>query len=138
MQFLLSGSSAVERGELDLSVLSDLMGLQALTFNGHQPPYAPVIYPRGKFDAPKPLVDFVGDLALSSKITVHPDGRVLLTGSGKEVKDILSIITEFYLSKNTTMCRKQSMLVPQFSRYGYLHPVDLNQKHMLSTNSSLL
>ncbi|KAG8663434.1 hypothetical protein MANES_01G210500v8 [Manihot esculenta] len=115
LKFLMSGSSEIEKGGLDLSLLSDLMGLQALTLDTSQQPFASLIYPSGTCDAPKPLVDFVGDMAHSSKITVHPDGRVLFTGNRSEMNDILSIVAEFYLTKNSTEWSKQSVLVPHFS-----------------------
>ncbi|KAJ9171924.1 hypothetical protein P3X46_015221 [Hevea brasiliensis] len=115
LKFLTSGSSEIEKGGLDLSLLSDLMDLQALTLDVSQQPCASLIYPRGKCDAPKPLVDFMGDMARSSKITVHPDGRLLFTGNGSEMKDILSIVAEFYLTKNSTKWTKQSVLIPHFS-----------------------
>ncbi len=118
LKFLTSGSSEIEKGGLDLSLLSDLMDLQALTLDVSQQPCASLIYPRGKCDAPKPLVDFMGDMARSSKITVHPDGRLLFTGNGSEMKDILSIVAEFYLTKNSTKWTKQSVLIPHFSWYG--------------------
>lgn len=119
LKFLMSGSSEIEKGGLDLSLLSDLMGLQALTLDTSQQPFASLIYPSGTCDAPKPLVDFVGDMAHSSKITVHPDGRVLFTGNRSEMNDILSIVAEFYLTKNSTEWSKQSVLVPHFSWYVY-------------------
>ncbi|KAJ9187678.1 hypothetical protein P3X46_003104 [Hevea brasiliensis] len=114
LKFLMSRSSQIEKGGLDSSLLSDLMGLQALTLHEHQQPCASLVYPSGKCDAAKPLVDFVGDMALSSKITVHPRGRVLFIGSGSEMKDILSIVAEFYLTKNSAKWTKQSVLLPQF------------------------
>lgn len=120
LQFLMSGSDKLERDRFGLSLLSELMGLQDLMFDVHQQSLSRLVYPSSKFDTPNLLVDFLGDMAHSSKLTVHPDGRVLLTGNGEEMKDILSVVAEFYLSKNLTICRKQSMLVPQFSRYGYL------------------
>uniref|UniRef100_A0A6M2F2H2 Uncharacterized protein n=1 Tax=Populus davidiana TaxID=266767 RepID=A0A6M2F2H2_9ROSI len=85
-------------------------------FDAHQQSHSPLIYPSDQFDSPKSLVDFLGDMAHSSKLIVLPDGRVLLTGSGTEMKDILSTIAEFYLSRNSTTWRKQSMLVPHVSR----------------------
>ncbi|XP_059625808.1 uncharacterized protein LOC132268911 [Cornus florida] len=132
LQFLMSGSSEAERGGLDLSVLSDLMGLEALTINIHQQPYAPdhrswfhyagaqpsLIYPSSEVCSPKPLVDLVGDLASSPEVMLQrqPDGQVSFMGSGTEMKDILSVIVGLYLSKNSTTGRKQSMLVPHFNR----------------------
>ncbi|KAF2298652.1 hypothetical protein GH714_024498 [Hevea brasiliensis] len=120
LKFLMSRSSQIEKGGLDSSLLSDLMGLQALTLHEHQQPCASLVYPSGKCDAAKPLVDFVGDMALSSKITVHPRGRVLFIGSGSEMKDILSIVAEFYLTKNSAKWTKQSVLLPNLSVF-YQH-----------------
>ncbi|KAK9281056.1 hypothetical protein L1049_003948 [Liquidambar formosana] len=130
LQFLMSGSSEIERSGVDLSLLSDLMGRQALEIDVHQKPFAPshyrfhsydaeaspfLIYPSSQFHAQQPLLDFLGDLARNSKFKVHPDGRVSFTGTGTEMKDILSVVAEFYLLKNSTK-RKQSMLVPHFIR----------------------
>lgn len=121
LNFLRSGPSEAERSELDMSLLSDLMGLQALTTDAYQQPFAPsLFYPSGRLYAQKPLLDFVGDLARSSKVTVHPDGQVLFMGTGVEVKDLLSVVAEFYLSRNSPNWRKLSMLVPHYSRYGCL------------------
>ncbi|KAA8550903.1 hypothetical protein F0562_002587 [Nyssa sinensis] len=128
LQFLMSGSNEVEWGGLDCSILSDLMGLQALTIDTHQQPFAPdyiscahdaeaqpcLIYPSREFYPQKPFWELMGDLVRSSDITAHPDGRVSFIGAGSEMKDILSIIAEFYLSKNSTSWRKQSV-VPHFN-----------------------
>ncbi|KAJ6873580.1 hypothetical protein NC651_032442 [Populus alba x Populus x berolinensis] len=117
LQFLTSESNKLERDGLDLSLLSELMGLQTVMFDAQQLSHSPLIYPSGQLDAPKSLVDFVADMARSSKLTVLPDGRVLLTGSGTEMKDVLSTVAEFYLSKNSTMWKKQSMLIPKLTRF---------------------
>ncbi|KAL9397472.1 hypothetical protein Peur_011725 [Populus x canadensis] len=116
LQFLMSKSNKLERDGLDLSFLSELTGLQAVMFDAHQQSHSPLIYPSDQFDSLKSLVDFLGDMAHSSKLIVLPDDRVSLTGSGTEMKDILSTVAEFYLSRNTTTWRKQSMLVPHLSR----------------------
>ncbi|XP_042476680.1 uncharacterized protein LOC122058193 isoform X3 [Macadamia integrifolia] len=131
LHFLMSQSSEKVRDVLDISLVSDL-GLQMLAIDTHPQPYAspddgfrlyevegddaqlPFIYPNGD-SAQKPLLDFVGDLARGSKVTVQPDGRVLLAGTVVEMKDLLSVVAEFYLSKNTTKCRRQHMLVPHFT-----------------------
>ncbi|XVF32634.1 hypothetical protein REPUB_Repub17cG0099200 [Reevesia pubescens] len=113
LKFLMSNE--VEKGELDLTFLSDL--IQPLMFGVHQQPYASsLIYPSSKIDAQKPLPDFVGEMVINSKITVNPDGRVVLTSTGTEIKEILSIVAEFYLSSNSTMWTKQLALVPHFNR----------------------
>ncbi|KAK3417555.1 hypothetical protein EUGRSUZ_H03488 [Eucalyptus grandis] len=54
----------------------------------------------------------MGDLVRNSKITINSDGRVLIAASGAEMKDLLSIVAEFYLSRNLTQGRKLSMPVP--------------------------
>ncbi|KAE8009673.1 hypothetical protein FH972_006097 [Carpinus fangiana] len=117
LNFLKSRPSEAERSELDMSLLSDLLGLQALTTDVYQQPFAPsLIYPSCRLYAQKPLLDFVGDLARSSNVTVQPDGRVLFKGTEVEVKDLLSVVSEFNLSRNSPKWRKPSMLVPHYRR----------------------
>ncbi|KAF3436339.1 hypothetical protein FNV43_RR23431 [Rhamnella rubrinervis] len=111
LQFLRSGAS-----EVDISLFTELMGLEALKVDAHQQPSTLLIYPSTELFAQKPLVNFVGDLVDSSRITVHPDGRVLFNGTGTEMKDLLSVVAEFYLAKNSSKWKKQSMLVPHFTR----------------------
>ncbi|XP_058077832.1 uncharacterized protein LOC131226139 [Magnolia sinica] len=131
LQYLMSGSKA-ERG-LNISLLSDLMGLDTVAIDmphlsaadGEFSPYdvggddahqTSLIYPGSGFYVPKLLLDLVGDLAPSSMITVHPDGRVLFTATGADVKDLLSMVAEFYPLKTSTICSKKSVLVPHFPR----------------------
>lgn len=113
LKFLMSGLSELERDGLDLLSLSDLNELQTVTtdykpyFPDVGPTDSPLIYPNLEFDSQKPLMDFVGDLVRRSEITKT------------EMKNILSILAEFYLSKNSSNGRKQSTLVPQFNRLDY-------------------
>lgn len=124
MRFLKSRSSEAEGGVLDLSLLSDL-GLQPLTFDSHQRPSSPsLICSDSELLGQKPLMDFVGDMTRSSKITIHPDGRILFTSSGTEMNDFLSIVAEFYSSRNSTKWANKSLLIPYFDRYGYIVLVD--------------
>lgn len=121
LKFLMSRPSEAERSGIDVSLLSDLMGLQALKTDAYQQPFGPsLIYPSGQLHAPKPILDFVRDLASSSKIVVQPDGRVIFTDTGKEVNDLLSVVAEFYVSRNSSKCGQLAMLVPRYSRYGCL------------------
>lgn len=114
----MSRTSEVERSEFDMSLLSDLIGLQALTTDVSQWS-STLIYPNGT-PLQKPLLDFMGDLTSSSKYTVHQDGRVSFTGTGMEVKDLLSVVAEFYISRNLPKWRKLSILVPQYKWYKCL------------------
>ncbi|KAI3668198.1 hypothetical protein L6452_43275 [Arctium lappa] len=112
-KFLMSGLSELEKDGLELLSVSDLNELQTVTtdyksyFPGVGPTDSPLIYPNLEFDSQKPLMDFVGDLVRRSEITKT------------EMKDILSILAEFYLLKNSSNGRKQSTLVPQFNRLDY-------------------
>ncbi|PON65758.1 hypothetical protein PanWU01x14_115010 [Parasponia andersonii] len=115
LQFLMFAANEPDGGGVDLALLSEVMGLQALRIDSQQPP-TPLIYLGEELYAQKPLLDFVGDLVDSSRITIHPDGRVLFNGTGTEVNDILSVVAEFYLPQNSTKWKKQSMLVPRYNR----------------------
>ncbi|XP_039042946.1 uncharacterized protein LOC120181986 [Hibiscus syriacus] len=57
-----------------------------------------------------PLPDFFGEMMHNSKVAVNPDGQVVLTACGTEMKDVLSIVAD------STKWRKQSSLVPYFDR----------------------
>ncbi|XP_039003712.1 uncharacterized protein LOC120130566 [Hibiscus syriacus] len=113
----MSGSNELEKGELDLSLLSDLMGLQPVMFGVRQQPFdSYLVHPISKFDPQMPLPDFFGEIVHNSKVTVNPDGQVVRTACGTEIKDVYSIVAEFYLSSNSTKWRTQSQLVPYFDR----------------------
>ncbi|KAM7501321.1 hypothetical protein LguiB_000225 [Lonicera macranthoides] len=129
LKFLASGSSEVERGGLDKSLVSDLLGLQPVTIDMFQEPYAAdyvssynadsqpsLIYPSSGFYSQKPLLGLTRNSAQGLEFTLHLDGQVSFTGTGTEMKDILSIIPEFYLSKNSSTWGKRSMVVPYFDR----------------------
>ncbi|KAG7011207.1 hypothetical protein SDJN02_26110 [Cucurbita argyrosperma subsp. argyrosperma] len=92
-------------------------GLQELKTQHCRGPVATsLIFPSCEFDAPEPIMDFVGELIRSSKITIHPDGQILLTETGTKIKDLLSVVAEFYLSKNSLSWSRQSILVPKYDR----------------------
>ncbi|KAI3972255.1 hypothetical protein MKW92_016490 [Papaver armeniacum] len=135
-QFFMSGSSAAEREGVNSPFAYHLMSrLQALPICMHPQPLAfftdevsvddvgavdqfhpSLVYPDRRLYAPNPLSDFVGDLPSDSRISMHPDGRVLFTGSGVEMKDLRSIIAEFSLSSTSTKRRELPVLVPHFTR----------------------
>lgn len=114
---LISGSSDTESQRRDMLPLTDLVAFQAKTSEANQHHFSPsLIFPQTE----TPVVDFVGELVQNSKITIHPDGRVLLTESGTEIKDLNSIIAEFYLSNNLSRERKISMPIPYFEFKRYI------------------
>ncbi|CAI0395348.1 unnamed protein product [Linum tenue] len=117
MQFLKSRWNELETGELDLYEVSELMGLRTLHLTMDLDAYNPPMSMKGEFDFVNPLVDFMSDMARGSKITIHPDGRLLLSGTGTEIKDILPIVAEFYLNNDSTTWERHSVLIPQFNRF---------------------
>lgn len=122
-KFPVSGLKQIERDGLDLLSLSDLTGLKTVTTTDYKP-YFPdmgctdsqLVYPNPEVGSRERLIDFVGDLVRRSEITVREDGKVSLSGTRREMKDILSVLAEFYLSKSSTNTRKQTV-IPYFDRY---------------------
>ncbi|WVY94461.1 hypothetical protein V8G54_033549 [Vigna mungo] len=87
-------SETAEAGKdgANLSLLSKLKKLQ-LSGNGEfQQPLSSLIYPSNQFIIRKPLLHLVQASALSSKITVHPDGQITFMGTAIELKDLLSVV----------------------------------------------
>ncbi|TKY52591.1 hypothetical protein E2542_SST24113 [Spatholobus suberectus] len=106
------------------------MDLQLSGIDEPQKPLTPLI-PKSKFVIPKLLLDIFQDSAFSSKITVHPDGQVTFMGTAIEMKDLLSIVADSYLSEHACQGEKQSMLVPHFSR------MSINEVEVRSHSSTL-
>ncbi|XP_076934090.1 uncharacterized protein LOC143600225 [Bidens hawaiensis] len=128
-KFPMSGLIEVEKDKPDLLSLSGLTALK--TVKTDCKPYiadivhmdSQLIYQNLELDSRQPLIDFVGDLVRHSEITIDEDGHVSLSGTRTEMKDILSILSEFYLSKNSTNWRKS--LVPHFNRLDYGSALEL-------------
>ncbi|XP_020959384.1 uncharacterized protein LOC107645363 isoform X1 [Arachis ipaensis] len=99
----------------NLSLLLDLTKLQLPGIDKAQRLSSP-FWPNSEFYIPKPLLEFVQDSAITSKITVHPDGQVTFMGSAIEMKDFLAAVAESYILENSHKGEKKSMLVPYFSR----------------------
>ncbi|XP_068660659.1 uncharacterized protein [Aristolochia californica] len=132
LQFLLSGSNSKEKQGLDVSLVSDLMGFHSLAIDMRHLSAASLdddfdLYEigscsslsqlRSEFYIPKPVLNFVEDLSKNSIFTVHPDGKLLFTGTAAEVKNLLAVLSEFY-SKNSTNWSQQHTQVPHFNRMG--------------------
>lgn len=118
LEFLVSCPSEDNKRALNLP---DLMGLQELNTQWCRGPLSTShIFPSCEFDAHEPIMDFIGELIRSSKITVLPDGQIFSTETGTKIKDLLSVVAEFYLSKNSLSWSKQSILVPNYDRYIFL------------------
>ncbi|KAI4301294.1 hypothetical protein L6164_034586 [Bauhinia variegata] len=117
LQFLKSRTTEAKIGGRQISSLSDLMGSQLLGIDiPQQPLSSSLIYPNSRFDIQQPLLDFLGDSALGSKVIIHPDGLVTFMGTETEMKYLLSLVAESNLPKNSLKGEKLSLLVPHFSR----------------------
>ncbi|WOL16033.1 hypothetical protein Cni_G24815 [Canna indica] len=140
MKFLMSGSKFAEGHGLDISLLSEVMGLQDVTIdmlpspNGLVDDEFPIyeadindskhpLHLHKQIYAPEPQLDFVRSLSDNSYFTVHADGRILFADSAAQIEDLLSIVSEFNVPKKSVIGSKQSLLVPYFtSRKGRGRP----------------
>lgn len=123
----LSESSISDGGALDFSVISDLMGLHTLSIGMPQVPVADEfglyepdmkLQPQLELISPQPSLNKVADYVshLSGNMNVQ-DGRIFVMGTETEVKDVLSIIAEIYVSHSADQGRqKHQMVVPYFTR----------------------
>lgn len=132
LQFSMSESTEAGIGGVHISLLSNLMNLQLSGIDEPQKPLTPLI-PKFKFFIPKLLLDIFQDSVFSSKITVDSDGQVTFMGTAIEMKDLLSLVADSYFSEHVRKGEKQSMLVPQFSRYKY---VELLKSQLITLNSN--
>lgn len=127
LEFLRYVSSEVERGGPDMSLLTDLMGLEVTADEMFRHPLKPkyglyiqdafcqptLLFPSSEICSEKPLMDMVADLDYNSDLMVYFDGEVA-GGRRIETMDIHSIIAELNLPNNSMKWRNQSILVPQF------------------------
>ncbi|KAK4766031.1 hypothetical protein SAY87_007673 [Trapa incisa] len=101
----------------DVPLLANLLDLQIITNEFlAQKVAASLIYPNGNINYQQPLLDFIGDLAQNSRITIQPNGWVEFIGSRTEMNDLLSFVTEFYSRRNSANWRIQSLLVPHYNK----------------------
>lgn len=104
MEFLMSRSKELKERGVDMSVLSELMELEAVKSSSKLLPYgaSSVLYLNQELGKPVDNPDF----------SVQSNGHVLFSSSSShELSDLLS---EFNFSRNSTKGRSLSPLVPQF------------------------
>lgn len=122
--FLKSGTAEGRKDGANISLMLDLMKLQLSALDESRQPFSSdssLFYPNDKVDIQKPLLYFLQDSALTSKITVHLDGQITFMGTEIQMKDLLSVVAESYLSKKLHKGEKHSVLVPHFNRYKYVN-----------------
>jgi hypothetical protein len=122
-----------ENNGMFLPKLSELVDLHELTSNMPQEHYNPerglylddaefqptIFYPNTDFYTQQHISHFMEDLAYRSQVIVHPDGRLLITGSEAETNNIISNIANIYSADNMTKSERKSMIVPYFDRLAY-------------------
>ncbi|KAL6607856.1 hypothetical protein ACP70R_040919 [Stipagrostis hirtigluma subsp. patula] len=126
LKFLMPGSDVKE---LDESLLAEFTRHQNLAINIGSQPYIPddklsisefwfdephQYLPEKQLLIPDPLVEFVQ--SRGSALTIDPNGWVLFTGDGEEMRDLLSVFLEFNMSKREATGCKAAFLVPYFDR----------------------
>ncbi|KAK7285400.1 hypothetical protein RJT34_20170 [Clitoria ternatea] len=137
LNFLKSETAEAGIDGANLSLLSDLMKLQLSGIHEPQQPLSSLIYPNRNFDIQKPLLYLHHDSALSSKITVHPDGQITFMGTAIELKDLLSAVAKSYISKSSHKGCTQSILVPHFSRVNIKEAESRSQSSSIDSQSTL-
>ncbi|WVZ07982.1 hypothetical protein V8G54_021328 [Vigna mungo] len=138
INLLMSETAEAGKDGANLSLLSKLKKLQ-LSGNGEsQQPLSSLISPSNQFIIQKPLLRLVQASALSSKITVHPDGQITFMGTAIELKDLVSVVAESYLSKSSQKGEKQSMLVPHSNWYKYFDNIDFFKQILIVQSSERL
>ncbi|CAJ2633183.1 unnamed protein product [Trifolium pratense] len=132
---LKSGTAESRIDGANISLMSDLMKLQLSAIDEPRQPFSSdsssLLYLNDKFDIQKPLLYFLQDSALTSKITVHLDGQITFMGTEIQMKDLLSVVAESYLSKSLHKVEKHSLLVPHFGR------VKINEAEGLNHSSTV-
>lgn len=133
LKFLASSSNMKDGDDLNISLISELVGLQTVAVDMCPWSQVPmddefclngvgadgthkIIHPEKQLYAPQPLLNFVGNLSHSSSIRAHPNGHVLFRGSAVEMKNLLSIFAEFNLDKGLSNGSRKAMVVPYFTR----------------------
>ncbi|XP_042401405.1 uncharacterized protein LOC121991473 [Zingiber officinale] len=131
MEFLSSRSKFAEGKDLDVSTISEVMGLYDEAIDMLHPHRvllddkfsvydAEMTDPRHPLHIPKQItpelqLDFVRNLP-DIYFTEHPDGQLLLPDNVAKIEDLVSIVAEFDLPKRSPTGCKKSLLVPYFTR----------------------
>ncbi|GAB4841177.1 hypothetical protein Ancab_021921 [Ancistrocladus abbreviatus] len=127
-QILMSGSSGMYKNGLNLSLLSDLMRQEAAKLHLQLKQHAALdfgsanypelrdslICPSVKLYFQEPLQNFVHDFLLQSAVSLNPYGQITIRGTMVEMKDLVSLLAEFYLARDSTKWGKQRTIIPHF------------------------
>lgn len=118
MEFLLSRSEEFKERGFDMSKLSELMELEAMKSSSQLLPYgaSSVLYLNK--DLEKPVLDLVRDMMENPDFSLKPNDHLLFSSSSNaELNDILSVASEYSLSRDSSKWRQLSPLIPHFQRF---------------------
>ncbi|XP_020597613.1 uncharacterized protein LOC110037329 isoform X2 [Phalaenopsis equestris] len=138
LKLLFSGYN--EEDGIDTSLLSDLMGLKTVAIDtrdmfsryeveAHDSDH--LLRSASQFHIPIPLAD----CSNGAHIAVHPYDRMLLSRVESEIKDLLSVASEYNILKGFTTSNKSSMVVPYFTRSRGGHARNNSQGSVLSNQT---
>ncbi|XP_031495595.1 uncharacterized protein LOC116261115 [Nymphaea colorata] len=97
-----------------------------------------LIYSMGMPYSQKPCMISLRETDGGTLVSVHQDGQILFTETTDQMKDMLSLISEFYHPKNASY-HKSQLLVPHFARVNEIEAFSTafiystNQKTMAAT-----
>ncbi|KZV43101.1 hypothetical protein F511_04493 [Dorcoceras hygrometricum] len=128
LKLLASGSIGVEGGSLDMSLLYDMVWSQPsiadfplLTCHSRclindSETQQSLIYPTKELCLDEPVVGIPGDYCSCTESSFNYDSQLKRVSSMTGINDIISVISDIYLTKKTNKSFRQTMLVPYFER----------------------
>ncbi|KAG6521131.1 uncharacterized protein LOC122051925 [Zingiber officinale] len=135
MELLRSRSKFTEGKDLDVSLLSEVMGLHDVAIDMLSPRHVLMddkfsLYNAEMNDQDHPLhilkqiyapefqLDFGRNLSDTLYYREDQDGQLLFPDNPAKIEDLLSIVSKFNLPKRSPIGSKKSLLVPYFTRRG--------------------
>ncbi|CAN8247973.1 unnamed protein product [Cochlearia groenlandica] len=118
MEFLRSKAEVFKGRGFSMSMLSELMELEAMKSSSQLLPYgaSSVLYLNQELG--KPVLDIVRDMVDNPEFSVQSNGHVFFSSSSShKFNDILSVASKFNLSRNSPKWRQLSPLIPHFQRF---------------------
>ncbi|XP_073292188.1 uncharacterized protein [Primulina huaijiensis] len=128
LKLLASGLIGVEGGLLDMSLLYDMVWSQpfladfplltshsrSLVNDSETQQF--LLYPPKELYLDEPVVEIPRDFRSCTESSFNSDGQLMRGSYTTEINDIISLISDIYLTKTTNKSFRQTMLVPYFER----------------------
>ncbi|XP_073051949.1 uncharacterized protein [Primulina eburnea] len=128
LKLLASGLIGVEGGLLDMSLLYDMVWSQpfladfplltshsrSLVNDSETQQF--LLYPTKELCLDEPVVEIPRNCCSWTESSFNSDGQLMRGSYTTEINDIISVISDIYLTKTTNKSFRQTMLVPYFER----------------------